>query len=217
MKDWDENEESQNAVEAFNLAAQRYADWYMDVSNYAHALDAFLTELPQDSPQVLELACGPGNVSRHLLDQRPDMCLLATDLAPEMLKIAQKVVPEAELLSLDMREMRHLGRQFDGVVNAFGSPYLRKDALLRWLQDLPSVLRPGGLLFLSTMEGPHSSSELQTNSLGSQVMVYFHEAEYILSALEAAGFALLQTFRQPFSHRSGYQYQDLLLIAKLNR
>ena len=46
-----------------------------------------------DNPVVLELGCGPGNLSKQLLSLRPDLKITATDLAPDMLEIAQETNP----------------------------------------------------------------------------------------------------------------------------
>lgn len=216
MKDWSEEEEALHAAKIFGGAAERYVEMFMDIGGYADALDQFLALLPQPDCSVLELACGPGNVTAYLLEQRPDLQLFATDLAPEMLALAAQHNPKAKTQILDMRHVAEFPMQVDAIVNAFGLPYLRKNAALRWIADSAKVLKPGGLLFFSTMEGRYQDSKLQTNSLGQQLMQYLHEASYLQAALSAAGFEELALIRQAFQHPNGQAFTDLILIARLS-
>ncbi|MCD6063607.1 MAG: putative Methylase involved in ubiquinone/menaquinone biosynthesis [Flavipsychrobacter sp.] len=65
------------AINVFNKRAQQYQEKYMDVSMYAAALDAFFERMPEKA-SVLELACGPGYITKYLLAKRPDLRILAT-------------------------------------------------------------------------------------------------------------------------------------------
>lgn len=76
------------AARVFGEHAEAYALKYADVGRYKSSLDRFLDLLPMDA-RVLELACGPGNVTRYLIEQRPDLRILATDLAPEIVEVAR--------------------------------------------------------------------------------------------------------------------------------
>jgi len=46
--------------------------------------------LLNEQAKVLELACGPGNITKCLLSKRPDLEILATDIAPNILELAKK-------------------------------------------------------------------------------------------------------------------------------
>lgn len=96
------------AARIFGEHAEAYALKYADVGRYKASLDRFLALVPSGA-RVLELACGPGNVTRYLVDQRPDLRILATDLAPEMLVVARRSVPEVVHELMDMREVGRMG------------------------------------------------------------------------------------------------------------
>ena len=95
----------------------------MDVSLYHESLNAFVSILPQNA-KVLELACGPGNLTRYLVDKRKDLQVLATDLAEKMLELARGNVPEAVFQKMDCRDISLLNQTFDALVVGFCLPYL---------------------------------------------------------------------------------------------
>src|SRR3989338_815661 len=117
------NEPSVSAKEIFNRYAQTYEERFMDVGVYAPSLLELCSLIPEKA-HILEVGCGPGNVTRYLLDQRPDMQVFATDLAKNMLKLAKKNAPAAKIAELDGRNIGTLKQKFDAIVAAFFLPYL---------------------------------------------------------------------------------------------
>src|SRR5690349_18694421 len=93
------------AVDIFNKHAQIYQHKYMDVSMYHDTLDAFCNSIPKHNAQILEIACGPGNITQYLLQQRPGFNILGTDLAPNMLELARANNPEAKFKEMDGRNI----------------------------------------------------------------------------------------------------------------
>lgn len=199
-----------DAIHIFNTNADFYAEKYMDVSQYKPALDIFCDSIKQQHASVLELACGPGNVTRYLLEKRPDIHILATDMAPNMLQIAKETNPTIETQLLDCRDIPSLNRTFDAVICSFGLPYLSKEDTLQLIKDAASVLNSGGILYLSTMEDDYSRSGIVSSSKGDKVFMYYHEAGYLVKAMEDNGLKLLyqSTIPSPMNGDT-----DLLLIA----
>lgn len=198
------------AVELFNRRADVYEEKYMDVGLYAEGLDLFCS-LVKEQGSILELACGPGNITRYVLDKRPDLAVLATDLAPNMLEIARKYNPGVEFRLMDCRETAALGKLFDGVICGFALPYLLREAAIKLIADVSGILVPGGIFYLSTMEGDYSQSQMQTSSQGDQLFMYYHEAGYLTEALAQNGFELMTIARKQMDTGSD---TDLILVAK---
>lgn len=198
-----------NAINIFNTHAAYYAEKYFDVSSYAPAIDILCDNIKKDA-EVLELACGPGNVTQYLLSKRPDLRILATDLAPNMLQLAKEHNPSVETQFLDVRNIRSLGKTFDAVVCAFATPYLSKEETIQMIQDISSALNPGGALYISTMEDDYSKSGWQTSSKGDKVYMYYHEAGYLIKAMEDSGMNLLYQSNLPAPINGD---TDLILIA----
>ena len=80
---------SSDPIRLFDSQAAYYQAKYMDVGRYAASLDLFCSSIERTDADVLEIACGPGSITRYLLDKRPDLRILGTDAAPNMLELAK--------------------------------------------------------------------------------------------------------------------------------
>ncbi|MBL7982274.1 MAG: methyltransferase domain-containing protein [Flavobacteriales bacterium] len=203
---------TQQAVRIFGEHAESYAQKYADVGRYAPSLDRFLSLIPHGG-HVLELACGPGNVTRYLLDRRPDLQVVATDLAPEMLAVAERTVPEAEHQLMDMRAVGSAQRQYQGVVCAFGLPYLDQRAAAQFIGGAAARLLPGGALYLSTMEDDPAKSGWEGPSADHPIFMNYHLAKDLEAALRSAGLVLVLEERVSYVSTHGSNVTDLLIVA----
>jgi 2-polyprenyl-3-methyl-5-hydroxy-6-metoxy-1,4-benzoquinol methylase len=202
---------TQQAVRIFGRHAESYAQKYADVGRYAPSLDRFLSVIPTNG-QVIELACGPGNVTRYLLDRRTDLRVLATDLAPEMLAMAERTVPEAEHQLMDMRAVGSVQRQYHGVVCAFGLPYLDQKAAAQFIRDAATCLLPGGALYLSTMEDDPAKSGWEGPSEDQPIFMNYHLATDLDAALRAAGMAPSLLERTSYLSAHGVAVTDVMMV-----
>jgi cyclopropane fatty-acyl-phospholipid synthase-like methyltransferase len=205
---------TKTAVDVFDRNALKYRDKFMDVSQYADVLDLFCAQLQKQDAHVLELACGPGNLTRYLLDKMPGLKILATDLAPKMLALAKEINSSANFMRLDCRDMNTLSDRYDGIVNGFGLPYLNKKEATEFINDAANVLVPGGVLYMSTMEDEYSKSGWQTSSAGERIYINYHEAGYLLKALKDNGFKLIDLQRKTYKPDGQTEMTDLVIVAK---
>jgi len=207
----------QLSAATFDQLAERYRDKYMDLDLYDAGYARFCALLPAGRARVLDAACGPGNVARYLLAQRPELELLGIDLAPRMVALAQAALPSARFSAQfavhDCRAIASLPGPFDGIVCAFGLPYLSADEAAAFIAAAAAQLRPGGALYLSAMEGRPEDSGLETSSSGAQVCVHYHAAEALQQALSASGLRLLELQRMAAPPGASKQTQDLIIIA----
>lgn len=203
----------EQAARIFDRYAARYAAKYADVGRYIPSLGAFLDLLPEGS-DVLELACGPGNVSTVLLTRRPDLRLLGTDLAPAMLAIAREQLPGATFERMDQRAMRTLGRRFHGIVCAFGLPYLNAGEVTALIADAAAVLRSGGALYLSTMEEVPARSAWEGPTEQERILMHYHAGANVVRDLMNAGLQVRHTHRSSYADAHGKPVTDLMLVAQ---
>lgn len=186
----------------------------MDLSDYADSCRAFCELLPPGRPRVLDAACGPGNVSRFLLTQRPPLDLFGIDLAPRMVELARRAVPEAEFAVHDCRNLRELNRTFEAIICAFGLPYLSPEEAALFIKAAHGCLETGGILYLSVMLGASEASGFQRCSTGDEVYVTYYTESKLIGFLEAPGFALINKFLLPSPSAAGKKTTDLIVIAK---
>jgi 2-polyprenyl-3-methyl-5-hydroxy-6-metoxy-1,4-benzoquinol methylase len=204
---------SQKAVEVFNKLADGYQEKFMDVSLYHNSLNVFCAALKNENASILELACGPGNITKYLLNQHPDYNILGTDLAPNMIALAKTNNPSADFQLMDCKAINSLNKKFDGLVCGFGLPYLSKAEAIQFIKDSKNHLHKNGVLYISTMEDENSKSGLKTGSTGDQMFQNFHEADYLTQALEENAFNIIHLERNEYLHNNE-KTTDLIIIAQ---
>lgn len=185
-----------SAADIFNKNALLYQSRFMDVSLYADCLDHFCKHLPHTA-KVLELACGPGNITRYLLNRRPDLKILATDIAPNMLELAKANNPGAEFRLLDCRDMSAITETYDGILCSFCLPYLSEEESTELMRSCAVILKPDGILYLSCMEETeHCQSGIKASSTGDKTYMYYHRAAFLENSLYDTGFQSIKLSRK---------------------
>ena len=207
---------SKNAVAIFNKYANEYEKKYMYFDLYNDTLDLFCEYIKTKNASVLEIACGPGNITKYLLNKRPDFNILGIDLSENMLALAKENNPTAEFLLFDGRKVSQLHKNYDVIMCGFCLPYLTKEESIKLISDAFKALNPGGILYLSTMEDDYSKSAYRESDIlnDEKIFIYYHEAEYLCIALKEAGFKILEIIRKDFPEADGTYSTDLILIAQ---
>lgn len=197
----------------FHKLAQLYRDKYMDLSLYDASYGEFLEQLVAGPARVLDVACGPGNVARYLLAKRPELQLLGIDLAPAMVELARIAVPSGRFEIHDCRRLTELNKRYDGILCAFGLPYLSGEEASQFLADAFGILEPRGVLYLSLMEGGSGNSGCQTSSSRDQVFIHYHDGAWLCEKLESLSFKIRKTIRLSSPANASQPTNDLILIA----
>jgi SAM-dependent methyltransferase len=200
--------------DTYNKIAALYQEVFMDLDLYDDTYDRFCELLPSANASVLEIGCGPGNVTRYLLRKRPDLHITAIDMAPAMLELAKTNNPAIECLLLDCRAIGTIGRSFDAVLNGFCMPYLSQEDCVRLFTDAAALMPSGGVFYGSAIEGDYARSGFETGSSGDSVYVYYHDAGFLTKELEAAGFHRIETIRKAYGTSAGTDSVHLILIAQ---
>ena len=204
------------AAEAFDKSAKIYQDRSMDVSLFAGTFDFFCDHLTGDDAAILDIACGPGNIIKYLLDRNPAYKILGIDLSPNMLDLARINNPSAWFQLMDCREIGTIKQRFDGITCGFCLPYLTLEETRRLIADVSSLLIPGGIFYLSTMiEDEITKSRFQTSSSGDQVYVNYHREDDLTRALLDNNFEVISSNHFSSPDRDGVMLTDLVLIGKV--
>lgn len=212
---------TQIAVDIFDKCASLYQDKFMDVSLYHSGFDLFCKSIQKENAEVLELACGPGNITKYLLKKRPDFKLLGTDLAPNMILLAKQNNPTAEFQLMDSRDILKLNKTparplggYDAIMCGFCLPYLTKKEAIQLIEDSAKILNPNGVIYISTMEDDYSKSAWKKGSGGQEMFLHYHEGGYLSEVLLANKFTILDITRQDYPVKDGINDVDLIIVAK---
>lgn len=208
-------DQTENTKHVFNSCASEYQDRFMNVDLYADTLGVFCDSMKIESARILEIACGPGNITKYLLEKRPDFKIFGIDLAENMITLAKTNNPQAKFEVMDCRQINMLNEKYDGIMCGFCLPYISKPETFKLIKDSAQLLKENGVLYLSTMEDDYEKSGLKKSSSGKyETYQYFHEAAYLKQALEENGFRINTLKRQDYPVTNGAKVVDLILIAQ---
>lgn len=202
------------AVAVFNKRANEYQDKFMDTKLYQESFDFFCAQITKENADILDLACGPGNITKYLLRKRPDFNILGIDLSLNMIDLAKANNPTATFELMDCRAIGLIDKKYNAIMCGFALPYLSKEEALELITHASILLAPDGILYLSTMEGNYSSSGLQRSSSGDEIYIHFHEEDYLVNGLKGKDFEILELQRKHYLIQGGTETTDLIIIAR---
>ena len=204
---------SKAAAAVFDKYAMEYAERFGDTTAYHESFDIFCNAVQKEDAAILELACGPGNITKYLLNKRPDFKIIATDLSPNMLEVAKQLNPGAEFRIMDARDLLMLKRKFDGIVIGFCLPYLSMEETRKLFSDAASILQPNGAVYISTMDDDYSKSGFRKGSKGDEIYMHFYTEQILSELLKSAGMEIKWLQRKVTLDSKDNEETDLLLVA----
>jgi len=207
-------DKSIQASAIFNKHAEAYQNRFMNVDLYKDSLNTFCDTITQKSPQVLDIACGPGNVAKYLLSRRPDLLLLGLDLAPKMIDLANRNNPNAHFEVMDCRSINKLVQKFHAVICSFCLPYISSADVNHLIHNIGNLLFEKSVLYISTIEGNYTNSGYKKSSQGDLVFMHYYDEAYLTKELKKNGFFIFDISRKENVTGNGEKMIDLIIIAK---
>lgn len=200
--------------EAWNKVAQLYQEKFMDLKLYDVTYDIFCELILERHPEILEIGCGPGNITRYMLSVRPDFNILGIDVAPNMVDLARRNNPVAQFEVMDVRNMDKLKTKFDGIVCGFCLPYLSKEDCQKLIEDCKNLLTDEGIVYLSFVEGNYNNSGYQFGSSGDKTYFYYHELENLSANLNENGFEIMNLQHKHYDKKDEVETHTILIARK---
>lgn len=201
--------------DTWNKVAKQYESKFMDLDLYNHTYDFFCNSIPRQKAKILDMGCGPGNITKYILSKRPDLDIYGIDVAPNMIALAKKNNPDAKFDTMDIRDVVQIKTNYDGIICGFCIPYLSKSACDQLIVNCSKLLNENGLLYLSFVEGNPSKSDFQIGKDGNSVYFYFHNLDYLRKKLIENKFVELNKFEVAYKKSDSEIEMHTILIATL--
>ncbi len=181
--------------ETWNKVASLYQEKFMDLDLYDNTYDFICNSIGKDKAKLLEIGCGPGNITKYLLSKRPDLDILGIDIAPNMIELAKKNNQTASFAIMDSRNISELKTKFDGIVCGFCLPYLSHTDSVKLISDCYDLLNEKGFIYLSFVEGDPNKSGFQIGSSGDRVYFHYYSTGELTKQLFQSQFEELKIFK----------------------
>ncbi|MBL7743793.1 MAG: class I SAM-dependent methyltransferase [Chitinophagaceae bacterium] len=181
--------------ETWNKVALLYQDKFMDLDLYNDTYDFICNSITRSNAKILEIGCGPGNITKYLLSERPDFDIFGIDIAPNMIELAKKNNPSASFAVMDSRHINEIKTKYDGIVCGFCLPYLSQTDSWKLITDCYDLLNENGLIYISFVEGDPIKSDFQVGSSGDRTFFYYHNSDDLKEKLIESKFDELNTFK----------------------
>lgn len=198
----------------WNKIASIYEDKFMDLDLYNDTYDIFCELLDNVNPKILEIGCGPGNITKYILSKRPNFNIQGIDIAPNMIELARKNNPTANFKVMDGRQINKMESKFDAVICGFFLPYLSKSDRSNLIKDCNNLLSDKGILYLSFVDGDYINSGYQTGSGGDKIYFYYHSLENLEKDLTENNFNIINLTNKNYNKKDGTTEIHTILITK---
>lgn len=200
--------------ETWNKIALLYQEKFMDLDLYNVTYDFICNSILKVNAKILEIGCGPGNITKYLLSRRPDFDIFGIDIAPNMIELAKINNPKAAFSVMDSRRIGELKSKYDAIVCGFCIPYLSGVDSKKLISDSYNLLLEDGLIYLSFVEGDPIESGFQVDNSGGRSYFYFHKLATLKTQLIQNDFGEIVITKLDFKRSESHKEQHTIITAK---
>lgn len=202
--------------DTWNNNASLYQDKFMDLDLYNDTYDFICSFIAKPKAKILEIGCGPGNITKYLLSKRPDFDIFGIDIAPNMVELAKRNNPTANFAIKDCRQINNLDTKFDGIIGGFCLPYLSQTESVDLISNAYNLLNNNGLIYLSFVEGEPDKSEFKVGS-GGRVYFNYYKLDNLKEQLNQLKFEELKIFKVKYKiSETQFDIHTILTAKKKN-
>ena len=164
--------------------------------------------------KIFEWGCGPARIVRHMPDLFPgqELQIYGSDYNRATIKWCQQYIPGVTFLENELEPPVKLpDSSFDAIYNYSVFTHLSESSHFQWMNELRRLLRPGGILIMTT-HGDISRSHLLENEKvaynsgrlvvrgkvmeGKRCYVAYHSPKFVSEKM-LSGFKILEHINSP--------------------
>ena len=178
---------------------------------YDNSYKEFVDAAPVKT-NLLDLVCGPGNVSHFIQNLIPDLQISCVDLSQEMLELAKGKLKQAKFYKSDILNLDIPENKYDLIVCAFGLPYVNREDIALFARQISNFAHPETSVYISCMKG--NSSQLENVSFGEneKLLIHYHQRESLELAFQSEGFNVISYIEQDYPEQDGSISTDMIFV-----
>jgi ubiquinone/menaquinone biosynthesis C-methylase UbiE len=189
---------TENIIEFYSNYSEQYDEKIGTLSQYNQSYIDFVNKAVYKR-NLLDIACGPANVSMFIKSLLTDIDITCVDLSEKMLEIAKSKLKVGTFYKSDMLNIQIPPLQYDLIVCAFGLPYINSSQVNQFVSQLYKFTHSESIVYVSCMQGETSGFETMSFANGEEAFVNQHSKHSIEQSFINSGYTLI-----------GYQEQDYL-------
>lgn len=152
----------------------------------------FIDLLPENA-SILEVGCAGGRDAKLFLEQGFEFT--GIDLVQKFIDIAKDTCPDGEFFRMDvLKELDFPDNHFDAVWSYATLHHFYDEDMLKALENINRILKPGGKFFLGNKLGDKPSIITDKVGDGERRFFNFSSKEKTIELLEKSGFKVLKYF-----------------------
>ena len=200
-----------HTIESYNKSAGQFAETIAILPNYNHTYDALIEKL-NDGDCVLDLACGPAQISKYIIN-RKNVNITGVDLSDKMLQIAQKTIPSGKFYKDSIIDFAS-DCKYHAVIIGFGIPYLDPTQTEQCIKNAAAHILDNHYLYISFMDGTGCRVEKTSFGGDNDFVIYYHPKNEIKHLLEQYGMKIIEEFELDYQEKDGSITKDIILIGE---
>jgi ubiquinone/menaquinone biosynthesis C-methylase UbiE len=198
-------------IKSYDNSANEFMQKIGKLNNYNDTYD-FLISLLKENDNVLDLACGPAQISSYIKN-KINVNITGVDLSKEMIKIAKKNIPDGNFICDSIITFKN-SIKFNLIIIGFGIPYLNKEQTEKCIKNSVMMLEKNGYFYISFMNGNRYGFEETSFGGNNKYYIYYHEQDKIINILEDNGIKIIKKYELDYNEMDGRITKDIVLVGK---
>jgi len=205
--------QNEKTAQFFSQYSEQYDEKIGKLSLYNQSYIDFISKA-KSTKTLLDLACGPANVSSFIKRIVPDIKITCIDLSDKMLDLAESKLITGYYYKSDILNIKIPPEKYDLIVCAFGLPYIKSSEIPKFISELDKFTHQDSLIYISCMQGNKSQYEKMSFSKNEEVLVHYHSKTSVLENFKSYNYKLLDYVEQEFPEHDGSTIVDMIFTFK---
>lgn len=196
-------------IKLYSEYSSQFDEKIGSLKNYDESYTDFVTKAERKE-NLLDLACGPGNVSIFIKKLKPKIEITGVDLSEEMLQIAEDKIGEGNFYKSNILSICIPEKKYDLITCAFGIPYIKNSEIEGFIRELTRFSKKGTTVYISCMAGEKLSEEPMSFAKNKTLIVQRYKKNDIIDNFKKFYFALKSYKTIEYKEPDGSSTTDMI-------